>query len=857
MRRALCLLLLPLAACEVNDRTCTPETDAVFCSRSHKDCGRFTGTDNCGEPRTVASCGECTRGKTCGGGGALNVCGSPACTPATCAAQAKDCGALADGCGGTLQCGDCPTDKTCGAGGVANVCGTGTCTPTTCAGQGKDCGPIGDGCGGTLQCGDCPTGKTCGAGGVANVCGTAGAFDISVALHLDKTSVGPGETITGSVTYRNGSTTAVQVGEIVIAARPPGGTHSGGPYLDLSPTTPGQTVQPGASMTATASRSFTAADPSGQWECYATWRDAGDVWHDGPSVFFTVQGCQAGTCTSLKKDCGSVPDGCGGTLDCGTCTGGQVCGAVTANVCGACTPKTCTQLGAACGVVGDGCGGTVDCGACTGGNRSLWLNCGGPNYWSSDSYFVDLMKQADDWRPSSGTVAVDANGWITSLAAGQTARTYVAFDVSDGHYPTGTYTLLWEGKGTFSLGGTVNRTITTTGTGSTTFDITTNKPSLYLDVTAVDPPDHLRNLRIVTPGHAADYQTNPWNPDLLTLMGGFGGIRFMDFHATNAGYGQPELVAWSERTPEGHRNQSRGHEHGGAAYELSIDLVNRLGVHGWWNVPHNASDDFVLQFATLLRDRVGANSRIHIELSNELWNGMFGQVGALLAKANAAGISGPDWQKVLRYQGRRTKEIAQIFKTVFGASFAQRVRIVVASQSGNTGTGDSVLSFEDTYQSVHVYATAPYFGGDCDSDPAAQTWTLDQLFTHLTTTSMPEALSRMTADKALADQFGLQLLAYEGGQHLVGYGPNDNHAAANALFIQANRDPRMKALYATYFDAWKARGGKAFCIYSNVGTPGRYGSWGLAEYLSQPRASAPKLDAVLTWMAGNAPWYSP
>src|SRR5262249_48296640 len=62
------------------------------------------------------------------------------------------------------------------------------------------------------------------------------------------------------------------------------------------------------------------------------------------------------------KNCGTIPDGCGGTLPCGVCTAPNVC---VANVCGVCTPTTCAALGATCGTVPDGCGGTLTCGVCT------------------------------------------------------------------------------------------------------------------------------------------------------------------------------------------------------------------------------------------------------------------------------------------------------------------------------------------------------------------------------------------------------------------------------------------------------------------------------------------------------------
>jgi len=81
-----------------------------------------------------------------------------------------------------------------------------------------------------------------------------------------------------------------------------------------------------------------------------------------------VCGCSPTTCAVQAKNCGTIADGCGGTLTCGSCTAPQTCGGGgTANVCGngTCTPKTCTQLGKNCGQVSDGCGGLLNCGTCT------------------------------------------------------------------------------------------------------------------------------------------------------------------------------------------------------------------------------------------------------------------------------------------------------------------------------------------------------------------------------------------------------------------------------------------------------------------------------------------------------------
>jgi len=69
--------------------------------------------------------------------------------------------------------------------------------------------------------------------------------------------------------------------------------------------------------------------------------------------------------------CGLIGDGCGGGLDCGECVAPETCGGTgIASVCGdpACVPIGCPlPTGQYCGVIGNGCGGALDCGECPGG----------------------------------------------------------------------------------------------------------------------------------------------------------------------------------------------------------------------------------------------------------------------------------------------------------------------------------------------------------------------------------------------------------------------------------------------------------------------------------------------------------
>ncbi|MHB8878266.1 MAG: hypothetical protein ACYC8T_31610, partial [Myxococcaceae bacterium] len=142
--------------------TCQPKS----CIELGKNCGSVA--DGCGG---TLACGNCdVASESCGGSGVPNVCGPGACAPKTCIQLGKNCGAVSDGCSSQLDCGLCQSPATCGGGGVENVCGQG-CVPTTCSGLGKNCGQVPDGCGQVLSCGSCAAPQSCGGSGTPNVCG--------------------------------------------------------------------------------------------------------------------------------------------------------------------------------------------------------------------------------------------------------------------------------------------------------------------------------------------------------------------------------------------------------------------------------------------------------------------------------------------------------------------------------------------------------------------------------------------------------------------------------------------------------------------------------------------------------------
>ena len=235
--------------------------------------------------------------------------GTPTCTPLTCAQQNITCGPAGDGCGGQLNCGTCNSPQTSGGGGQPGQCGypdAGTCTPKTCPQQNISCGPAGDGCGGQLSCGTCNSPQTCGGGG-PNQCGYPdGGSCTPLTCPQQNINCGPAGDGCGNL---------LQCG----TCTPPQTCGGGG--------TPGQCGTPGS--------------------------------------------CTPTTCPAQNISCGPAGDGCGGLLQCGTCTPPQTCGGGgTPGQCGGgeagtCTPLTCAQQNFSCGPAGDGCGGLLQCGTCT------------------------------------------------------------------------------------------------------------------------------------------------------------------------------------------------------------------------------------------------------------------------------------------------------------------------------------------------------------------------------------------------------------------------------------------------------------------------------------------------------------
>ncbi len=498
----------------------------------------------------------------------------------------------------------------------------------------------------------------------------------------------------------------------------------------------------------------------------------------------------------------------------------------------------------------------------------LGLNLGSLNYYAPSVPFVDGMKTADDPQTT------DANGdgeWNTELmeqlprdAAGYPLEVpyagpaiaspqWVRYAVLRLVYG-GSYTLLYDGDGDFEFP-TVPVEISRRSPGMLQLEIPERDAPLFLTITRSRKDNHVRNLRLLLPGFEPS-ATAAYHPRFLERIQGASVLRFMDWQRTN----DSKLARFDDRAlPERTQASWRG-----ASFETMIDLANQAGADPWFCVPHLADDDFVQRMATLLRDRLAPGRVLYVEYSNELWNGIFSQYEYVAQRGCSEGLQegscNDDAERMwagTRWTARRAAQVFAIFERVFGGS--ERLVRVLGGQAANVTRNEVLLeAFNDpainpNTPRADALAIAPYFGHVVNAlaeDQPPSSVTVDLILKRTGESIATQVRDATRSNKRLADKFGLRLVAYEGGQHLVATGSLADDEALTEKLIAANRDPRMAALYRQMFDAWyKESGRELMVLFNSAELPGKHGSWGLLESQEQPMERAPKYRAYREQLA--------
>ncbi|MEI6491880.1 MAG: hypothetical protein WCO94_04960 [Verrucomicrobiota bacterium] len=486
----------------------------------------------------------------------------------------------------------------------------------------------------------------------------------------------------------------------------------------------------------------------------------------------------------------------------------------------------------------------------------LGINLAGPCDWNTELPFVDLMHFSRAWTSQKkglpfGTgpaLDLDENGYPTWLNEGAWAESpLISFG---GHpWPSGNYTVLYKGRGKLSFGASATG-VSEEAPGRMVVSLDSRKGDLHLSILETDPRDPVRDIHVIMPGFEKSWSSNPWNPLFLGRWRGVACIRFMDFMATN----NSAIRTWTDR-PRLSDSTFAGR---GVPLELLIDLSNRLHADPWFCIPHMASDDFVRSFAAMVSENLDPSLKAHIEYSTEVWNPGFEQNKYAAEKGLSLGLAKEPWEAAWLYTSKRSVEIFRIFEQVFGGR--KRLARVLPAQSGNTFMARKLLDFEKASGHADALAIAPYVGllvGETSdrynplTADVVEHWDVPQVLDRLRSQSLPEALDSMREFRELAASHGLDLIAYEGGQHLVGIRGAENNSALTGLFMAANSDPGMGTIYNRMLEGWQGAGGSLFCHFSSVSKWSKWGSWGTMQYFDDEPADSPKLTALVTWAKRN------
>ena len=374
----------------------------------------------------------------------------------------------------------------------------------------------------------------------------------------------------------------------------------------------------------------------------------------------------------------------------------------------------------------------------------------------------------------------DSRGLPRYLNPGSRLRLLVwPYDVNNGNGPArgnagvGKWVVTWQGDADIRLNGATFLAAESSGAatgrlinGRRVYNMGATNPSGHITVEQINAASPVTDLKVWLPD-PADPQNRSlegqfWHPTFLSYLASLdlNHLRMMDWGHTNASPQQdwadrrlpdfcqqqgvlnrrnPAPGATAYTNAQGNAVPFAGDRETGIAYEYMVDLANRTGKDLWINVPHLATDDYILKLAQLIAfgsDGVNPyttpqaspvyppldpSRKVWVEYSNEVWsNGnSFPQGNWAQAQATAAGLTREG------FLARRYARIWQIFQQQFGGS--ARIVRVAGLFSGTSGYNSALLTELRDFGStltppVAVDAVAPtvYFGN------GIQDWVYEQ-----------------------------------------------------------------------------------------------------------------------------------
>lgn len=494
--------------------------------------------------------------------------------------------------------------------------------------------------------------------------------------------------------------------------------------------------------------------------------------------------------------------------------------------------------------------------------------------------FIDIFKTSipfEEARPwlTKGKVEYDKDGWPKRLNGGQVGTRFL-YKLPKNTVPEGHYTVLYDGEGILSY--TDDAKLIHREKGKDIISITAGKDNEYrvkLLIKNSNPDNYLRNIRVLMPGGVCS--NNPFrrvsnakhcrgsrylsferyhsslifNPAYLDYMKDFKVVRFMNM----SGITRNPISKWEDRPKLSDATWAGKQGVRGAPLEIMVALANRLNADPWFTLPHKADNNFVRQYAKYVKDNLKPGLKAYVEYTNEAWNSIFTQAHYVKDMGERMNLDEDRDKAGYKYFSLRSVQIFDMWEQTFGGT--DRIVRVMGSWTGWTRLSEMLLSYRNAYKKTDALAIAPYFFPSKENAKKART--VSQLFQLMYDPkekySIPKVLGYIHKNAQTAEKFGVDLIAYEGGQHLVDWKSRNTESHPTKLMIAANRDWRMAKAYKIFMRGWRDNGGKLFVNFSAPRTYQWFGSWGTKEYITQPISKAPKHRALMQYARQNPCWW--
>ena len=513
----------------------------------------------------------------------------------------------------------------------------------------------------------------------------------------------------------------------------------------------------------------------------------------------------------------------------------------------------------------------------------LGINTNEATDMDSSVPFVDLFRlaipfeQARPWL-TKGKIIYDKDGWPRNLNGGRAGTRFIN-NFQQQSIPPGNYTVLYKGAGKIEYGGNVR--IVHQSPGRDIITIRGNEKgsiTATLTITQSNPKNYIRDIQVIMPGgickknpfrhilkskrkncgkngpylsFAAHAKEIVFNPDYLNFMKDFRVIRMMNM----SGVTRNNRIRWDKRPQVSQATWGGKEGTRGVPLEIMVKLANFVGTDIWFNLPHRADNNYIRQYANYVSKNLNPKLKAYVEYTNEAWNGVFSQMHHIQQMGFRLGLDKNKQYAGYKFYSKRSVEIFKIWESVFGGH--KRLVRVMGGMSTNVPLTHLMLGFEDAYKHTDALAIAPYFFAT--QAELKRVKSVEDVFrlllSHGNKYSVPNILKVVKRQADAVKKYGIDLVAYEGGQHLVSYGTHASNEGINPFLIQANKDDRMSRLYYDFLKGWKNAGGKLFVAFSAPRSYNWIGSWGIKEYITQKVEDAPKYRALLYFQKLNRCWW--